>query len=197
MSLRIAFIGDSFVAGTGDPQHRGWVGRVCAAATARGHDVTGYNLGVRRDTSADVRSRWRDEAAARLPDAYARLLVFSFGVNDAVVEDGRRRVPIDATTANTRAILTEARHFAPCLFVGPPPTAEDELNASIAQLDTGLASLCGALEVSYLTVFAALRDGSRWVEEAASGDGVHPGAIGYAALGDLIEHWLPWRQRMP
>lgn len=39
----VCFVGDSFVAGFGDPEHRGWVGRVAAGSAA-----TVYNLGIRR-----------------------------------------------------------------------------------------------------------------------------------------------------
>ncbi|MGH6975830.1 MAG: GDSL-type esterase/lipase family protein, partial [Stellaceae bacterium] len=81
MDLRIGFFGDSFVNGFGDPDSLGWVGRVGAAAIARGHDVTIYNAGIRGNTSTDVRDRWRDEAVHRLPAAHPRALVFSFGVN--------------------------------------------------------------------------------------------------------------------
>jgi hypothetical protein len=52
--MRICFVGDSLVNGTGDPVGLGWVGRACAAARRRGHEVTCYNLGIRRDTSADI-----------------------------------------------------------------------------------------------------------------------------------------------
>ena len=56
--MRLCFIGDSLVNGTGDPTGLGWVGRVTASARRRGHDVTTYNLGIRRDTSADIAARW-------------------------------------------------------------------------------------------------------------------------------------------
>ena len=59
--MRICFVGDSFVNGTGDPECLGWPGRICAAARRAGHDVTYYNLGVRRDTSGDVQARWELE----------------------------------------------------------------------------------------------------------------------------------------
>ena len=84
--LRIAFLGDSMTTGAGDPTMLGWVGRVCAGAWGRGHDVTAYNLGIRRDTSADIHARWREEVAARLPPEHPRALVFCFGVNDCVLE---------------------------------------------------------------------------------------------------------------
>jgi acyl-CoA thioesterase-1 len=197
MPLRIAFIGDSFVAGTGDPAHLDWVGRACAAATARGHDVTGYNLGIRRDTGAEVRTRWAREAMARLPDARPRLLVFSFGVNDAIVEDGRRRVPLADTAANARAILTEARGFPPLPFVGPPPTAEEALNTRVAELESRLAATCADLAVPFLHVLAPLLTASPWRGEAAAGDGAHPAAAGYAALAALVEAWPAWRAHLP
>ena len=66
--MRICFVGDSFVNGTGDPDCLGWAGRVCAAAQHDGHDITYYNLGVRRETTADIRDRWEREVSCRLPE---------------------------------------------------------------------------------------------------------------------------------
>ena len=108
-SLRLCFIGDSIVNGTGDATMLGWTGRVCAAAADSGHDITHYDLGVRGDTSTLIKARWRAEAASRLPDGFKAALVFSFGINDCVHLDGVRRVVPDETLSNTRAILAEAR----------------------------------------------------------------------------------------
>ena len=63
---RVFFVGDSYVAGVGDPERRGWVGRAGGAdATATACPITAYNLGVRRDTSDDIARRWAAEVAAR------------------------------------------------------------------------------------------------------------------------------------
>ena len=59
--IRICFIGDSYVQGTGDPECLGWAGRLCVTARRDGHEVTGYNLGVRRETSRDIAHRWLSE----------------------------------------------------------------------------------------------------------------------------------------
>jgi hypothetical protein len=40
--IRICFIGDSFVNGTGDPLCLGWSGRVCATAIQMGYPITYY-----------------------------------------------------------------------------------------------------------------------------------------------------------
>ena len=63
--MRICFIGDSFVSGAFDDECLGWVGRICAAARRRKHDVSPYNLGVRGETSLQIARRWRAEAEAR------------------------------------------------------------------------------------------------------------------------------------
>lgn len=52
--VRACFVGDSYVAGTGDPAALGWVGRVAAAAIASGVRLSAYNLGIRGDTASMV-----------------------------------------------------------------------------------------------------------------------------------------------
>jgi acyl-CoA thioesterase I len=86
---RLCFIGDSLTNGTGDDEALGWPGRIVAKARAQGHDVTLYNLGIRRDTSADIASRWRAEVERRLPPMYRAegRLAFCFGTNDCA-DDG-------------------------------------------------------------------------------------------------------------
>ncbi|MDE1969832.1 MAG: lipase, partial [Alphaproteobacteria bacterium] len=168
MDLRIAFFGDSFVNGFGDPDGLGWVGRVCAAAIARGHVVTCYNAGIRRNTSADVRERWRDEALRRLPSEYPRALVFSFGVNDCLIDGGRRLLEAATTVANARQILADAKTLAPTLMVGPPPIAYADVNARVAVLIPELQATCRALSVPFLDIFGALQSSAAWMDEASA-----------------------------
>jgi lysophospholipase L1-like esterase len=59
--MHLFFIGDSFVNGTGDPDYLGWTGRVCQAGYQQGWKITAYNLGVRRETSAEIKQRWLHE----------------------------------------------------------------------------------------------------------------------------------------
>ncbi|MBV8087460.1 MAG: lipase [Chloroflexi bacterium] len=195
--MRICFVGDSLVAGTGDPEYLGWVGRVCAAARRDGWDITAYNLGVRRETSADIRARWEREVECRLPAEDAGLLVFSFGNNDAVVEAGRPRVALADAVVNLRQIVAAARARWPVLMVGPVafPNEEDALRR---KLNGAYAAACDEMGVPYLDVLEAVGSSDVWLAEARLGDGVHPGAGGYRLLAGLFSAWPAWhaqRQR--
>ncbi|MCR6631107.1 MAG: GDSL-type esterase/lipase family protein [Magnetospirillum sp.] len=192
--MRICFIGDSFVNGTNDPLCLGWVGRVAARARQQGTDLTVYNLGIRRDTSRDVAARWRAESLARLPAEHPGALVFSFGVNDCCDEAGRRRVAAKDSLALAGQILRQAAARHPTLMVGPPPIADDAINVRIASLSVGLDEVCGALSVPFLAIFASLDRHSTWRDEAANGDGAHPGAGGYDALAELVAAWPAWQR---
>jgi lysophospholipase L1-like esterase len=194
-TTRICFVGDSYVNGTGDPEGLGWAGRVCAEACRRGHDVTRYDLGVRRDTSADILARWETEARRRLPEGVDGRLVFSFGVNDTTLEHGAPRIAPPVSEANAREILGAAQRWTPpvpILMVGPPPTADPEQNLRTADLSQVLVQACADLGVPYLEVFPLLDVSDVWMIEVAAGDGAHPGAAGYLELAKLVEAWPPW-----
>jgi lysophospholipase L1-like esterase len=193
--LRICFVGDSFVAGAGDEAALGWVGRVTAAAWHRNEGFTAYNLGVRRDTSADLRRRAEAEILARLLGAgTAQAVVFGFGANDCTLEDDMPRVPPDATEENAAALLGWAAARWPVLMVGPPPPAHDAAHdARVAALSGRLAALCDAMELPFLDVHASLTAVNAWRHGAGRGDGVHPDGGGYALLAALVEAWAPWR----
>ncbi|EAW38620.1 Lipolytic enzyme, G-D-S-L [Lyngbya sp. PCC 8106] len=90
--MRICFVGDSFVNGVGDPSGLGWTGRVCVEAHQYKDEITVYNLGIRRETSADILKRWSGEVSCRLTSEYDSRVVFSFGVNDTTIEQGKTRV---------------------------------------------------------------------------------------------------------
>jgi lysophospholipase L1-like esterase len=195
--IRICFVGDSFVNGTGDPECLGWTGRVCAVACHQSYKVTYYNLGIRRETSADIRDRWQAEVERRLPETCDRRVVFSFGVNDTTVENGRRRVEPRDSVENARQILTQAKRSLSVLMVGPAPVADAEQNQRIGDLSVQLAELCQELEVPFLEIAGPLQASSVWIPEAIANDGAHPRAAGYGELAELVRSWSAWRDWFP
>jgi lysophospholipase L1-like esterase len=194
--MRVCFFGDSFVNGTGDDDGLGWVGRVVARARQAGRDLTAYNLGIRRDTSADVAARWLQEARLRLSAEHGDHLVFSFGTNDCVTHDleGRPRVTSAESLSNAETILTTAGDWLPTLMIGPSSVAgETDVNDRICALSADYAKLCNRLGVPYLEVGRLTLDSPVWRQEAIAGDGAHPNRGGYALLADAVSGWPPWR----
>ena len=190
--MRICFVGDSFVNGTGDPEYLGWTGRICRAARRKNLDITYYNLGIRRNTSADIALRWLEEVSRRLPEECNGRVVFSFGVNDTTIEEGKTRINFQNSIENTSKILTEANPLFPVLMVSPPPVPDIEQNIRVAELSRQFDSVCRQLGVPYLDVFNPLQASTVWLKEAAANDGYHPGLAGYSELATLVERWCSW-----
>jgi lysophospholipase L1-like esterase len=198
--IRICFVGDSFVNGTGDPECLGWTGRVCVNANKKGYDITYYNLGIRRDTSTDIAKRWLQEVSARLPKEYDGRVVFSFGLNDTRVENGKTRVDFTDSINNTRQILSEAQQLYPVLMVGPAPYAEQEdlqRKQRTSDLSKQFHLVCNELNIPYLDVFSILKKSSIWIDEARANDGAHPRAGGYAEFAKIVENWDAWLNWFP
>lgn len=191
----ICFIGDSLVNGVHDPDARGWVGRL--VADIRGGDDTllaAYNLGIRRNTSADILARWQDEVERRLCDDTPMRLVFSFGAADMrSMPGGESRLTMDEAVSNARALLTAADAKYPVLMIGPPPTADPAFTRRLTALDQQYATICDSLDISYLSILADLQNSEIYLEELVNGDGVHPGAAGYAHIFRLVNAWPAWR----
>lgn len=190
--IRICFLGESFVNGTGDSTHLGWTGRLCVALSNQGYEVTYYNLGIRRETSAELAKRWQAEVERRFPSVSDNRIVFSFGTNDTVLESGYPRVELTDSLNNARQILSTAKQQYPVLMISPPPTADYEQRPRVQALSEGLTKLCQELDIPYLDVFTPLLKSSIWMQEVEAGDGAHPNAGGYAELAQLVQNWTAW-----
>lgn len=190
--IRICFVGESFVNGAGDPECLGWAGRICVDANKKGYDITYYNLGVRRETSTELKQRCLREVSYRLPKQYDGRVVFCFGVNDTTVEDGKTRVAIEDSIANTREILTETKKLYPVLMVGSLPIADEVQNQRIANLSQEFQKICNELDIPYLDVFPKLVKSDIWIDEIKNYDGAHPRAAGYAELAKIVQNWEAW-----
>jgi lysophospholipase L1-like esterase len=187
--VRLLAFGDSFVAGVGDPDHLGWVGRALAGR----REVTLYNLGVRFETSADIARRWRGEAEPRLVAHEPCRIVFSLGVNDCTAEGGAQRVAAAQSLLNLRAMLAGAAELCPVLLVGPPPVPDAGLAARGEALNEHFKLLCARLRTPFIDVFRPLAADGLWLAEAKAGDGAHPAAAGYQRMADLIAVHPAWR----
>lgn len=177
---RVLFFGDSHVAGVGDPEGKGWVGRVVANAFRCGCPLTAYNLGVRRETSEQVAARLRAEARPRLAIETEGRVVLSFGANDCTIEDGTPRVALERSCAALAKILGETTAAAmPTMMIGPAAVSDAEQNGRIKTLSAAFAEVCDGSGIPFVSVIEPLLGADAWMREVAAGDGAHPGAAGY------------------
>lgn len=194
--VRICFVGDSFVNGAGDAECLGWAGRICIDANRKGYDITYYNLGVRRETSAELKNRWLREVSDRLPKEYDGKIVFSFGTNDTTIEKGKIRIEVKDSIANAHTILSNAKKLYPILMIGPPPIADEKQNRRITNLSKQFALLCKELDVPYLNIFPLLKS-NIWMDEVRKYDGAHPRTTGYTKFAEIMQNWKPWLSWFP
>jgi acyl-CoA thioesterase I len=206
MVTRICFVGDSYVAGTGDPECLGWVGRACRTRWRAGDPVTWYNLGIRGDTSACIERRWRLECEARVGPHNSGRLVFSFGINDGAVDGvGRLRLSQTASLHAARRIIAGAAKWLPTIWIGPPPANEPRSpmsplpgvsysfsNDRLLALNYGFKRLAGELDVAYLDIATSLSGSARYQKSLVGGDGMHCSSEGYDMIAEMVEGWEPW-----
>lgn len=189
---RICFVGDSFVHGTGDAEGIGWVGRLAANAREDGHDLTAYNLGVRRDSSAEIAARWQAECEARFRVACTPGVVFSFGSNDMTALEKQLQVPIPESVEHFSNVIAVSKKHYRTLVIGPLPTGNHDQDVRITALCATYALRAADIGVPYLPLAESLLADPQWRRAVAAGDGVHPGADGYALLAGRIRRWPAW-----
>ncbi|NDI50379.1 GDSL-type esterase/lipase family protein [Goekera deserti] len=185
--LRVCFVGDSFTAGTGDETATGWVGPVVAAVRAAGTPVTGYELGVRRETSIEIARRWYPETRARLRDGDDLRVVFSFGANDVSAPAGRPRVPHERSLAVLTDLLDEAAASGwPAFVVGPPASLDPAQTARAVDLSAGMTQVAEECGVPFVDLAAPLAMSALWAESVRAGDGIHPDSRGYRMITEIV-----------
>lgn len=189
--IRICFIGDSFVNGTGDETALGWAGRLCAAAATSGVPITYYNLGIRRDTSRDVLLRWESECARRLPESCDGHIVISCGANDTTFENGNTRIDPDESCANIRRVLAGVKRY-PLILVGPPPVDDDNHNARIESLSGRFADEAARAGVPYIEIYSQLVVDRAYRQAVSNNDGAHPTSGGYSRMADVVGRSADW-----
>lgn len=187
--LRICFLGDSLTFGQGDESGLGWPGRVVLDAQTGGATLTGYNLGVRGDTGAQIATRAPAEVRGRFRSGDAKAVAIFFGAND-IGQD----LPLSGSVEALASLLVWAEAQRLTAFVLSPPLYADPLSDALAAgMTAAFAKLCADRGVAYLDLRGAGVDWALWWAQAGAGDGIHPGGDAYASLAKVFSEWSAWR----
>ena len=191
--IHACFVGNSIVAGVCDPDGLGWTGRVVRDAASKGVPIVAYNLGIRGNTSENLKARWYQEVFRRLHHNRRGKVVFSFGINDTVILQGKRRVSFEETKTNASIIFEKAKEKYATYMISPTPLASSEQNKVILEVHELFLELCQNFEIPYCNVWDSLIENSAWFEDLEANDGAHPKSCGYQMLADLIIAWEAWQ----
>jgi len=189
--VRICVVGDALVSGVGDPKALGWVGRVAARTPQDEFTLSVYTLGVPGESTADLGARWWQEAGRRFgADETEQRLVIGLGRGD--IEAG---LSIPRSRLNLANLLDDAHaRRLPAFVVGPPPSADQELNSRIHELSATFSDVCRRRSVPFVDCFEPLQTHEDWLTDLAAGDGEHPRQAGYGLIAWLVLHngWYEW-----
>ncbi|ASP33437.1 GDSL-type esterase/lipase family protein [Labrenzia sp. VG12] len=204
--LRICFVGDSYVNGSGDETGLGWTGRLCARRISGDLRLTRYDLGIRGETTDQIGARWQSECTPRLPEGADNRVVLQFGINDVAVITGQgRHVAPEASLASAAELVSAAAAAYPTLWVGLPPAnvacspmhPSAGLEISFRQEDAialngAFKDLAAKLGIAYLDIQTPLLGDTAYLDSLTRGDRMHPDGEGYARITDLVDAWPAW-----
>ncbi len=204
--LRICFVGDSYINGSGDEECLGWIGRLSRRRFTRDFRLTFYDLGIRGVTTDEIRDRWQRECQARFPDGADNRVVLQFGINDVAEVVGKgRHVEEDASVANAEAIIRGVMDMYPTLWVGVPPAnvacspmhlseglVIDFSQETTVALNRRFVALAAELGVPYLDIQTPLLANPDYMHSLTQGDQMHCGGSGYALMAELVDNWDAW-----
>lgn len=189
-AIRIAAIGDEFVAGIGDKKALGWLGRVAARTPQHQTTVEIYPLAVPQEGTAALSARWHDEATHRYSEETDNRLLLALGTRDIDLDLSTSRSRLHVANVVDEAISEGIKVFV----VGPTPSADIVRNVRIATLNESFADVATRRNLPYIDMYTPLVKHEQWNKDLTTNGGVHPGQAGYGLMAWLVLHrgWFNW-----
>jgi len=208
---KLFFVGDSITAGAWDDKG-GWANRLIGKVMEKSIDSSykyatfyclPYNLGISGNTTTDVLLRLESEIEARIKEDQAIEIIFSIGVNDALlkVKEQENLTPLLIFESNVKRLIKKARKVADRVsFIGLLPVVDHILNPlpwddtlayrnqDVKAYDDALEKACHEYKVRFLPLFEIMSNREDY--ESLLQDGIHPNTKGHEVLSDIIGKFL-------
>lgn len=189
----VFLVGDELVAGHGDPKAMGWAGRVAARTLPLAPDLAFHVLAVPGETTAELTSRWDEEALRRVgpdgPSSTDNVVLFAIGRHDIA-----RGVSPTMTRLNLANALDRASALGfGTMLAGPPPLAVESRRA-IAEYAALCEEAAARRGVPYIDMYGPLARHEQWATDMDTGSGEVPLQAGYGLMAWLVLHstWHEW-----
>ena len=159
-----------------------------------------FNAGISGDTTEDLLERFEDEYRRRGDsEEYEELLLIQIGTNDAITEDGERKVSEERFRENIRKILSKGEKLADrFIMVGDFPVdpemekipyAPEQVlrNEDVRRYDRIKKEICHETGIEFIDLFKLMED--REVMEFLE-EGVHPNSEGHRVIHRGVKETL-------
>ena len=187
--IRAVILGDELLTGAGDPKGIGWLGRVQARLPEKA-DIAVFPLPMIGETTSQMQSRWKTEAAIRFTPDTDNYLVLALGAGD--IQAG---ITISRSRLNLASLMDDAiREGIQVLVIGPTPTGVPEFDAEVKHLSEGFADVVKRRQLTYVDCFGPLVAHEGWLEEVNDSPRRLPGQVGYGLIAWLVLNrgWFEW-----
>ena len=159
-----------------------------------------FNAGISGDTTEDLLERFEDEYRRRGDsEEYEELLLIQIGTNDAIIEDGEKRVTEDKFKENIREILDKGEKLADkVIMVGDFPVdpemekipyAPEQVlrNEDVRRYDSIKKEICREKGIEFIDMFKLMEDREvmDFLEER-----VHPNSDGHEIMYRCVKERL-------
>ncbi len=207
---KIIIFGDSIVWGAYD-EEGGWTSRLrknsdrkILHGSAPSFEI--YSLGIAGDTSQDVRIRFDNEMKARSGGDDIKLIIFSVGVNDSLLEVANQtnRIPIKNYQANLEFFIKQSKNYSKnVLCLGLTPVDEDKLksmpwpkthvflNREIKKYDEVIRAMTIQYNLDFIDIYKEFND---TILERLMFDGLHPNSRGHELIYNVVMDFLKKEQ---
>ncbi|MFC7376858.1 GDSL-type esterase/lipase family protein [Brachybacterium sp. GCM10030267] len=188
--IRVIALGDELLAGIGDARALGWLGRAVASEQGAENRIDVFTSALPGETTAELADRW-DEDVRRRMDLTAQ----AEGRVDhrVVLAMGRADVEAGISLARSRLNLAKIldgleRLRIPAFVVGPPPSRDSQVTATIQELSGAFEDVCSRRRIPYVNTVSGLSGHDQWESDVARSPGDHPGQTGYGLMAWLVLH---------
>lgn len=175
--------GDSIVYGLYDKEYCGWVNRLRKKLENISENNYIVNLGIPGQCSLDIKKRFELEIKNRYNDYDNFILLFAFGIKDALKLNDNLNY-INEFKDNVKHIISRAREYTSNIyFVGllqPDYDTRKEYSVDyVNDIDKILCECCNSEEIKYINV-------SNLISKNELVDGLHPLDNGHEKIASYI-----------
>jgi lysophospholipase L1-like esterase len=205
--MRVLVFGDSIAQGFYDSEG-GWANRLAAHYFKKSIDgkneknLTVFNLSISGDATPQLLRRFDAESSARIWPGEDFIFIFSVGINDSVVENGKVRVEQEDYSDNLRSLVQKARKFSNnILLVGlnacdekiTQPVAWNKAihytNKQISIYESIIRKISTEEGAQFLPLYEVFEEKKKHGEKLLF-DGLHPNSEGHLIIYELVQEVL-------